>query len=188
MSQRVKSAPDDLEIVREFVNTRDIDAGSDDLARPEHLASWLAARALLEPDAEATERQLRRAVRLREALRELLLANNEGGAPPGLAVTALNELAASVRLRLTVTATGLARLQPDGGGVDAALGRLLIIAYQAIEAGTWSRLKACHNSTCRWAFYDHSKNRSGHWCSMDACGSQQKARAYRQRKRQVEAG
>ena len=52
-----------------------------------------------------------------------------------------------------------------------------------MEAGTWLRLKACRNYTCRWAFYDHSKNRSGHWCTMSVCGNRQKSRGYRQRHR-----
>ncbi|HKC76276.1 MAG TPA: CGNR zinc finger domain-containing protein [Chloroflexota bacterium] len=46
------------------------------------------------------------------------------------------------------------------------------------------RLKICRNETCRWAFYDYSKNRSGAWCTMAVCGSRSKARTYRQRRRQ----
>ena len=67
------------------------------------------------------------------------------------------------------------------GGVDGALGRLLAIVHDAIETGDWRRLKACRNDTCLWAFYDHSKNHSRHWCSMEVCGSQVKARTYRRR-------
>jgi predicted RNA-binding Zn ribbon-like protein len=52
-----------------------------------------------------------------------------------------------------------------------------------MEADTWSRLKACRDDTCKWAFYDHSKNRSGHWCSMEVCGSRHKARQYRERRK-----
>jgi predicted RNA-binding Zn ribbon-like protein len=52
-----------------------------------------------------------------------------------------------------------------------------------MENDTWARLKACRSDTCRWAFYDHSKNRSGHWCSMEVCGARHKAREYRARHR-----
>ncbi|MGH2778535.1 MAG: CGNR zinc finger domain-containing protein, partial [Actinomycetota bacterium] len=31
------------------------------------------------------------------------------------------------------------------------------------------------------AFYDHSKNRSGKWCTMRVCGNRAKTRAYRER-------
>jgi predicted RNA-binding Zn ribbon-like protein len=50
-----------------------------------------------------------------------------------------------------------------------------------MSEGTWSRLKACLADTCQWAFYDQSKNRSAHWCSMAVCGNRAKARAYRNR-------
>ena len=76
---------------------------------------------------------------------------------------------------------GGAALEPVSGGVDGALGRLVAIVHDAIETGDWRRLKACRNDTCLWAFYDHSKNHSRHWCSMEVCGSQVKARTYRRR-------
>jgi predicted RNA-binding Zn ribbon-like protein len=53
----------------------------------------------------------------------------------------------------------------------------------AAADGSWQRLKACADEECRWAFYDHSRNRSGRWCSMATCGNQQKARTYRERAR-----
>jgi predicted RNA-binding Zn ribbon-like protein len=50
-----------------------------------------------------------------------------------------------------------------------------------MAAGTWDRLKACRQETCRWAFYDNTKNRSGVWCTMEVCGNRAKARSYRER-------
>ncbi len=64
-----------------------------------------------------------------------------------------------------------------------AVSAILAIVYESIRDGTWSRLKACRNSTCRWAFYDSSRNRAGSWCSMSACGNRAKTRAYRLRHR-----
>ena len=49
--------------------------------------------------------------------------------------------------------------------------------------GTWARLKACSADSCRWAFYDFSRNHSRTWCTMAECGNRAKARAYRARKR-----
>ena len=74
-------------------------------------------------------------------------------------------------------------LAPEAGGVDGAIARLLAIVAAAVEHGRWERLKACPRDTCRWAFYDHSKNRSGRWCRMEVCGNIEKARAFRERKR-----
>jgi predicted RNA-binding Zn ribbon-like protein len=30
-----------------------------------------------------------------------------------------------------------------------------------------------------WVFYDRSRNRSRHWCSMGVCGNRAKTRTYR---------
>ena len=48
---------------------------------------------------------------------------------------------------------------------------------QSVADGTWSRLKACREDDCHWAFYDRSRNRSGQWCVMAVCGNRNKARA-----------
>jgi predicted RNA-binding Zn ribbon-like protein len=187
-----REAPADLETVRGFVNTLDIDAGVEQLTSFEALAEWLSAHGLLGLDADRSGAvpsgagpgaadALVLAVRLREALRDMLLTNNDGRPLDPAAPAVLDEVAARARLRLHVSADGTARLDAESDDVDGALGRLLVIVYRAMEIGAWSRLKACRADTCRWAFYDHSKNGSSHWCSMDSCGSREKARAYRQR-------
>ena len=48
---------------------------------------------------------------------------------------------------------------------------------------TWARLKACPAEDCQWAFYDHSRNRSGTWCEIGKCGNRAKARRFRERNR-----
>jgi predicted RNA-binding Zn ribbon-like protein len=69
------------------------------------------------------------------------------------------------------------------GGLDAALGVVLAIAARGMLDGTWERLKICPGDDCGWAFYDHSRNRSGRWCSMLVCGGRAKARTHYQRHR-----
>jgi predicted RNA-binding Zn ribbon-like protein len=54
---------------------------------------------------------------------------------------------------------------------------------EAMAEGSWGRLKACSDHGCQWAFFDRSKNRSGHWCSMRVCGNRAKARQFRERRR-----
>jgi predicted RNA-binding Zn ribbon-like protein len=183
MATQSKEAPGDLAVVRAFVNTRDIDHGVEELDAPEALVAWLAGQGLIDVHATARPGDVRRAVRFREALRDLLLSNNDGHSMPIEAGRALNEVAARARLRLRVDEGGAARLEVTGDTVDAALGRLLVTVYRAMEDDTWPRLKACREDTCQWAFYDHSKNRSGHWCSMEVCGSRNKARQYRERRK-----
>jgi predicted RNA-binding Zn ribbon-like protein len=183
MAAQSKEAPGELAVVRAFVNTRDIDHGLEELSTPEELVAWLADHDLLDRDAVARPGDVRRAALFREALRELLLSNNDGRSMPIDAGRTLNDVATRARLRLRVDPGGLARLEAVGSTVDTALGRLLVIVYRAMENDTWPRLKACREDSCQWAFYDHSKNRSGHWCSMEVCGSRHKARQYRERRK-----
>jgi predicted RNA-binding Zn ribbon-like protein len=62
--------------------------------------------------------------------------------------------------------------------VGESLGEVL--ALQA--TGEWSRVKTCARDSCRWVFFDASRNRSGRWCSMRVCGNREKTAAYRARK------
>jgi predicted RNA-binding Zn ribbon-like protein len=174
-------AAGELELVRAFVNSVDLEAGVDELADPAALAAWLAARGLAGPGERLRPADLARAVELREALRALLLANAGHGLAPG-AVSALDRAAARSRLAVRFDPAGRATLEPEGSGLDRAVGRLLAAVHTAMVDGTWPRLKACANDTCQWAFYDRSKNRSGRWCTMQACGNTLKARAYRRRR------
>ena len=173
-------APGTLALVQAFINTVDLEDGPEQLATPDQLRSWLAARELLDSEARLEASDLSRAIQLREALRELILANN-AGAPEEQALATLNQLAGQARLVVRFGPDGQARLEPNGTDLEAALGRLLAIVYTAMVEGNWGRLKACRNDVCRWAFYDASKNQRSAWCSMAICGSKIKARNYRQR-------
>jgi predicted RNA-binding Zn ribbon-like protein len=172
-------APGELELVRLFVNTADLESGSDDLSDPAALQAWLAAHGLA-ADGTATAADLHSARRLREAIRGLLLENNGVSVRKESAAT-LGHAAAQARLALRFEPAGGVRLEPAAGGVAGALGRLVGIVAVAMAAGTWSRLKACQAECCGWAFYDHARNRSRRWCSMAVCGNRTKARSYRQR-------
>jgi predicted RNA-binding Zn ribbon-like protein len=174
-------APGELELVRQFVNTNDVEDGIEDLATPEQLAEWMSAHGLHAGEVPLTKADVRRAISLREALRGLLLAN--GGEPLDRdAVKSFNEVAGDARLRVSAEGDGAISLQPDRSGIEGVLASLLAIVYRAMAEGTWPRLKACRADTCQWAFYDRSKNRSAHWCSMAVCGNRTKARVYRRRK------
>lgn len=177
-----QQAPGDLEHVRAFVNTLDVLPGAEELAHPADLRRWLTEHGLASPDLHVSAADLRRALRFREALRAVLIAHTEGTPAPPEACQSLDEVARRARLRLSFEEHGGAALEPEAGGVDGALGRLATIVHSAIGQGTWGRLKACHEHTCEWAFYDHTKNRSGTWCTMQVCGNRAKARAYRDRR------
>jgi predicted RNA-binding Zn ribbon-like protein len=174
------SAPAPLEVVQNFVNTLDREGGRDMLPNADALAAWLQCHGLIEVDAAIGKDDFTRAIAVREAIRALLVANAGGPVDPD-AVRLLNQVAQRARPGIAFDQTGAASLQPDAGGVDGALGRILAIVYESMADRTWSRLKACRRDVCRWAFYDTSKNRSGTWCSMAVCGNRVKTRAYRAR-------
>lgn len=183
-------APGELETVRGFVNTLDIDDGVDLLTGTAELTHWLAEQGVAgdgATDLRATAVDVRRAIELREALRAHLLAHHGQPLPPGAAAT-LDAAARRARLTLRFTGDDATTLEPEAVGVDGALGRLLAIVARAIADGTWARLKLCPADTCQWAFYDTSRNRSAVWCDMRVCGNRAKVRGFRERTRAGEAG
>jgi predicted RNA-binding Zn ribbon-like protein len=173
-------APGPLRLVQRFVNSVDLEEGLDDLASADGLGEWLAAAELLDAGTRPTAADHGRALELREAVRELA-ETHDGAAEDPVAIATVNEAARRAALFPVLTASG-SRLEPAAGGVDGALGHIVAAIHAAVAEGTWPRLKACERDVCRWAFYDGSKNRSGHWCSMAGCGSREKnRRAYRRR-------
>lgn len=179
-------APGGLRLVQDFVNTRDIDKGRDEFAAVGRLRAWLQDKALLGRHDSVDAADLKHVVEVRESLRALLLANN--GAPVGAdAIAVLDRAAFGAHLALRFASEGQMRLVSDAPGVAGALGRILAAAFEAFLDGRWSRLKACRNDQCHWAFYDRSRNRSGKWCTMALCGNRWKARSFRQRHRVARA-
>ena len=177
MSFDTDPAPGRLEVVRQFVNTRDIDEDTDDIATPAALEAWLGAHDL--SSGPATPADVERFADVREGLRALMLANN--GEPRDRdAVARLDAVAAGVPVSVRFGDEDCA-LEPEGKGLDGALGSILGLVHTAMRDGTFPRLKVCRDHSCEWAFYDRSRNRSATWCSMEVCGNRAKARAYRAR-------
>jgi len=181
---QIKQAPGRLELVRLFVNTLDREEETDELSSPAALAGWLSANGLAEPGLRATRGDLGHAIALREALRDSLLANTDDATTPPDACATVDRAAERARLIPRLRSDGVSMLEPKSGGVDAALGRLVAIVHESVANGSWSRMKACRDESCQWAFYDHTKNHSGAWCSMAVCGNRTKARVYRARRAQ----
>ena len=117
---------------------------------------------------------------MREALRELLRANNGIAVDEAAAAATLDAAARRAGLAVRFD-TGTIRLVPRERGVPGALGAVLAAAAEAMADGSWQRLKACRSATCRWAFVDNARNHSRQWCSMSVCGNREKARVFRQR-------
>jgi predicted RNA-binding Zn ribbon-like protein len=179
----VGQAPRKLATLQAFVNTLDLEQGTDQLGSPAALASWLAGTGLAAPDATASQAELDRAITLREALRGVLRSHvsHPPAADAGEPASRLRSIAARLPAGIAVDSHGQITAVPAGTGTAAALTRILLIAAEAATLGTWTRLKACSADDCQWAFYDRSPARTGCWCSMQICGARSKSRAYRRR-------
>jgi len=168
-------APGELALVQAFINSHfdlEFTWGADLLATPRSLARWLERRALLAAGRELTRHDVRRAIALREGLRELAR-----GSP-----TALNHAASGIPVELRFTAAEPHLVAGAASGLDHALAVILSVTASAMIDGSWTRLKVCPGEHCGWAFYDSSRNRSGRWCSMSVCGGRAKARAHYRRR------
>lgn len=175
-----KRAPEPLRLVQQFLNSAEPDEELDEMTTPAELHTWLSARDMADEGAEISEADLRRALDVREGLRAVLFTHNGGERDAG-ATARLERAAGAAALRTSFPADGDPGLVPARDGVNGALAGLLAIVAAASADGSWRRLKACADAECRWAFYDHSRNRSGRWCSMATCGNQHKARNFRER-------
>ncbi len=146
----------DASLVVDFLNTVNVEHGTDLLDQPERWHEWAAGRGVTPsppPETRAARDALRAAV-----------------GDPRLPAS---ELDVAARIRL-------GDVGPELVAGDV-LGAVLAACARLVVRGDWIRLKICPADTCLWAFYDESRNRSRTWCSMRVCGNREKARGWRAR-------
>jgi predicted RNA-binding Zn ribbon-like protein len=165
----------------DFVNTRDLDEGTDAIEDVAGLARWSREAGLGGLRGHVSDADHRRLLEFRESLRALLRANNGGGASEA-ELEPLREAAGRVSFGAVLEAGGALEIEPRSAGVEALEARLLLAIERLQGLGAWQRLKACPAEDCEWAFYDSSRNRSRTWCSMEVCGNRHKTRRYRSRR------
>jgi predicted RNA-binding Zn ribbon-like protein len=175
-------APGELRLVQDFVNSVDLEDGPDLFATPESTRSWLVGKGLLGRRQPMSPGDFHRILQLREAVRALALANNAHALDPS-AINILNRESASATGHFRFQTDGATSLEPSVTGIDRAVFAVLSAIHRSMANGSWERLKACRRHSCRWAFYDQSKNRSGTWCAMAICGNKEKTGAYYRRMR-----
>ena len=160
---RLDVCGDPADLIVRFLNTLDVEEGTDAIDTLDGWASWLSAEGLDGCFGPQDPGALERARELRGDLRAL--AGGEQHAR-----------GRQVDIQVALTADGQVELSaPTAAGFLAAAA-----AKVAIEERI-DRVKICPADNCRWAFYDTSRNRSRQWCSMKVCGNRAKARAHRQR-------
>ncbi|MDX6286728.1 MAG: hypothetical protein QOG53_2213 [Frankiales bacterium] len=153
------TGPAEVELLVDFLNTVDVETGAEDFADDASCAAWFAERGLGTEGFAIDE--------VRE-VRGTLRAAADGDTLPRAAL-------AGVPLYLDVVGGTPVLTSPH------PLGSLVATAVKLAHEGRWDRLKLCDMHTCRYAFYDGSRNRSGRWCDMRVCGNRAKTRAFRER-------
>lgn len=165
-----QAAPGELESVRRLLNTWRV---PNDLRQPVDEFDDHAARAAISGELADEVRQLR------DDLRSLVERRADGDVTIGRWI---DRLRAGFSIRD-------GRLQFVTA--DRPAGDVLRHVLDAVDAGSWTRLKACPD--CRWVFYDNTRNGRKRWCLMNAgaasgrgCGNIAKVRRYRARQRMAQ--
>jgi hypothetical protein len=154
---------DPADLVVAFLNTLDVDEGTDALASTQEWAGWLHQQGLQTSFGEPAAGDLEQARQLRGDLR----ARAEGRACAEVR---------SVGIQVALTADGAVQLS-----ASSPVGLVAAAAAKVAIEGRLERVKICPADDCLWAFYDTSRNRSRQWCSMEVCGNRAKARSHRER-------
>jgi predicted RNA-binding Zn ribbon-like protein len=177
-----ETIPAAARLLRDFVNTREPQVDAESLTTPERLRDWLAAHQLLPAGTRLSAEHVGTAIALREGVRALLL-DHAGHSGDPEAIAAYNTALADVPLRMAFDDTAHRLVSADDAPAARAMAHIIEAIRQCERDDTWHRLKACARDTCRWAFYDASRNQSRRWCSMAGCGNHIKMkRAYATRR------
>jgi len=158
---RLDVCGDPADLIVRFINTLDVEAGTDVLDTVDAWQLWLSAQGLAGLGRESA-RELEQARELRDDLRAL--------------ASGARAQVRQVGIQVALTDNGQVEL-----GADTAVGLIAAASAKVAIEKRLDRVKICPADDCRWAFYDTSRNHSRQWCSMEVCGNRAKARAHRER-------
>jgi predicted RNA-binding Zn ribbon-like protein len=167
-------------LIRDFVNTAEPQLGTDQLV-PSSAVECLQRLGLLSGGGRLTATDLHLLVGVREGLREVLLGHADHDMRPS-ALSDLDRRLTEVPLTASLAGGEVTVHAVEDRVTHHAIATVLA-AVVAVSPEEWVRLKVCARDSCRWAFFDASRNRSGRWCSMAGCGNIVKMRRAHQTRR-----
>ncbi|NER79744.1 MAG: CGNR zinc finger domain-containing protein [Leptolyngbya sp. SIO1D8] len=170
-----KPAPGELIRVHGFLNTWSDELGIEDFSTPQSTEKWLRDAGLWEGNKKMNEDEHRRILAFRGQVRRCVLRQDSP--------ERLTDTISHVSFRLRFEEDHPALIPVTRSSCDRVIGLLIAIIYRSMIDGTWVRFKCCALPTCGWAYYDTTKSRTKRWCSMQTCGSRNKARRYYERNR-----
>jgi hypothetical protein len=177
---RLQPAPGGLALVQDLLNTRQIGLKAFDLLGSVDGARYWLQQALDRSPGDVTwvsglsDQDLISLRALRTDIEGLVAARVCDAGPVAQA-------------SLVLSTDGEVRLEAGGRGLSRFAAQVWAQVFLAQQAGTWKRLKLCHNPPCASAFYDRSKNNSGVWHDVKMCGNAVNLRASRARRRAATA-
>jgi predicted RNA-binding Zn ribbon-like protein len=131
-------------------------------------------------------RKLKQIVEIRETLYRMFLAAVSGKPPHPSCLRTYNGYLRDLHVakELMWRKSGFMRSSADL--TTTSLGPIWPILESAgtlLTSPDRSHIRECGDESCRWFFLDTTKNHSRRWCSMDICGSRDKARRYYARRK-----
>lgn len=178
----IRPAPEPLNRVQALINSVELVSGADRLVDPATSQPWLEALGLVSPGYFPTVEELFTIRGFREALRALVVHNSGGPAPTEAQLAPLHGIAYVATAYVHLDADGTLGFAPVGDWLPGRLLALLLVIADAQRTGTWAHFKTCANDSCRWAFYDRSRNHRSTWCDMGKCGNRVNNRMFRARR------
>jgi predicted RNA-binding Zn ribbon-like protein len=185
-----------------FVNTvawRRRESPEERLSSAEALLEWLGANGIgdkkaLEELSEAWRSQpaegaafYEMAIRVREAIYEILVAKMRGIEPLQPTLALFNELLTRARpdLRLEWDRNALVwRMRHGQASPFDLLGPIAFSASELMTGIKAGKVRQCEDDRgCGWLFVDESRAQRRRWCSMGDCGNRAKARRHYRRVR-----
>lgn len=139
-----------------------------------------------EKDPVASEKALKHAIEVREAIYCIFSSVAAGHPPEDEDLSILNrDLGrAMARSRIKLARSGFAwDINGNKDELDWVLRPIVRSAAELLTSEELDRVKECADEKgCGWLFIDRSRNKSRRWCDMRDCGNRAKARRYYERK------
>lgn len=150
-------------------------------------AEAAALRRLSRDDPGGARAAFARALDTRDRLDEIFRSLATGRSPSAAALARLrDDEADALGHAQLVRGTTFAWAWRDDHTLARPLRPVVHAAVALLTTGALDRIKGCGG--CRFVFYDETKNRGRHWCSMDDCGTTEKIRRYVAARRSRTAG
>lgn len=139
-------------------------------------AAVLRERTSAQPEASA--KIFRKGIQLREAIFGVFSSLADRKEPQSEDLEFMNKCAEdALRARIMTHERGTIKMTwKDDSSPDTILGLIALSAFNLATGDRLSSVKLCPR--CHWLFLDKSKNQRRRWCSMETCGSNDKALNY----------